>query len=91
MATWQGTGDTVWDIWVTFCIVLHIDPYLQTVNDAIPLLQVFAHHYRSGTLAPRGAQVHSRMLEGALCSVGQALATLGSPDPRLQPSGKLDI
>jgi len=31
------------------------------------------------------------MVEGAFRSVGQALATLGSLDPRLQPSGKLDL
>jgi hypothetical protein len=30
-------------------------------------------------------------VEAALCAVGQMLATLGHQDPRLQPSGKLDI
>jgi hypothetical protein len=30
-------------------------------------------------------------VEGAVRAVGQTVATLGSPDPRLQPSGKLDL
>jgi len=90
-ATRRGAGDTAWDVWHTFCVDLHIDPYLQTLDDLIPLLQVFAHRYRNGTLAPSGAHIRSQTVEGALRAIGQALATLGSPDPRLQPSGKLDI
>ncbi len=70
---------------------LYLDPYLQQIEDPILLLQVFAHRYRTGALAPSGTTVRSRTVEGALCSIGQALATLGSRDPRLQPSGKLDL
>jgi hypothetical protein len=42
-------------------------------------------------VAPSGSPVKSRTVEGALRAIGQTMATLGSPDPRLQPSGKLDL
>lgn len=89
--TRRGSADNTWDIWQQFCESLHCDPYLQTIHDPIPLLQIFAHRYRTGALAPSGSTVHSRTVEGALRSIGQTLATLGSQDPRLQPSGKLNL
>jgi hypothetical protein len=89
-ATRRGSADTTWDIWHEFYELLHCDPYLETINDPIPLLQIFAHRYRTGTLAPSGANVRSRTVEGALRAVGQMLATLGCQDPPLQSSGKLD-
>jgi hypothetical protein len=90
-ATRRGSANTTWDIWHEFCESLHCDPYLQTIDDPIPLLQIFAHHYRTGILAPSGSNVRSRTVEGALRAVGQTLATLGCQDPRLQSSGKLDL
>jgi len=86
-----NSSDNTWHLWTNFCIDLHCDPHLSTLDDPIPLLQVFAHRYRIGTLAPSGAQVRSRTVEGALRTIGQAFASLGCPDPRLQPSGKLDL
>jgi hypothetical protein len=61
------------------------------IYDPISLLQIFAHRYRTGVMAPSGSPVKSRMVEGALRAIGQMMATLGCPDPRLQPSGKLDL
>jgi hypothetical protein len=87
----QNANGTTWEIWHDFCHALHFDPYLQHVDDPIPLLHIFAHRYRVGEIAPSGAQVHSRTVEGALRAVGQTFAALGSDDPRLQPSGKLDL
>ncbi len=87
----KGAINTTWDIWETFCADLRCDPFLQSIQDPIPLLQIFAHRYRTGEVAPSGAQVRSCTVEGALCAMGQMLSTLGSPDPRLQPSGKLDL
>jgi hypothetical protein len=87
----QATTDTSWDLWEDFCRDLYCDPYLESVQDPIPLLQIFAHHYRTGEVAPSGAQVRSRTVEGALRAVGQTFATLGFSDPRLQQSGKLDL
>ena len=83
--------DNTWSIWEDFCISLHCDPYLTTLDDPIPLLMVFANRYRMGTVAPSGAPVRSRTVEGALRAVGQTFASLGQPDPRLLPSGKLDL
>jgi hypothetical protein len=42
-------------------------------------------------VAPSGTQVKAHTVESALCSVGQTIAALGYHDPRLQPSGKLDL
>jgi hypothetical protein len=84
----NSTSVTVWD---TFCTTLHLDPLLDDCADKIPVLQLFAHRYRSGELAPRGAHVRGKTVGDALRAVGQAFAVLGLPDPRLTPSGQLDI
>jgi hypothetical protein len=83
--------DRTWTIWETFCRDLHCDPYLTTLHDPIPILQIFANRYRTGTVAPSGNQVRSRTVEDALRAVGQTFASLGCADPRLQASGKLDL
>lgn len=57
----------------------------------MPLLQIFAHRYRIGQVAPSGSPVRSRTVEAALRSVGQTFASLGQRDPRLQASGRLDF
>jgi hypothetical protein len=90
-ASRANSSNTSWLIWESFCHALAQDPTLVDLADPIPLLRLFAHRYRSGALAPSGARVRSRTVEGAVRAVGQTVATLGSPDPRLQPSGKLDL
>jgi hypothetical protein len=40
-------------------------------------------------IAPSRAAVHSRTLEGALCTMGKMYAALGYPDPRLAPLSTL--
>jgi hypothetical protein len=62
----QSSNDTTWDIWADFGTLLQCDPYLDQIDDPIPLLQVFAHRYRVGALAPSGSPVRSQMVEGAL-------------------------
>jgi hypothetical protein len=86
-----GSVDSTWQLWHDFCTALHQDAYLQTHEDPIPLLCIFARRYRSGEIAPKGAPVRSRMVENALRAIGQTLATLGLPDPRLMQNGKLDL
>jgi hypothetical protein len=81
----------MWDIWETFCISLPCDTYLEHLPDPIPILQLFTHRYRNGTLAPSNTQVRSLTVEDALQAIGQAFTTLGKKDPRLQPLGKLDF
>jgi hypothetical protein len=87
----QYSANTSWNVWVHFCQDLHCDPYLSSLDDPIPLLQLFAHRYRTGALAPSGSPVKSRTVEDALRAVGQTFSTLGCANPRLQASGKLDF
>jgi hypothetical protein len=81
-------NDRTWKVWQAFCYGLAIDPTLQQIQDPIHILQVFAHRYRTGIIAPSGRQVKSRTVEGALRAVGQTLAGMGAPDPRLAQNGK---
>jgi hypothetical protein len=85
------SNNNTWDLWTTFCQALHCDPELSNIDDPIPLLLIFAQRYRLGIIAPGGAAVHSRTVEGALRAVGQAFSTLGCHDPRLTSTGKLDF
>jgi hypothetical protein len=87
----SAAADSQWLIWAKFCTDLAIDPYLSEFKDKIALLQVFAHRYRVGILAPSGHTVKARTVEDALRSVGQAFARMGLPDPRLTAGGKLDF
>jgi hypothetical protein len=83
-----------WKLWVTFCQQHGIDPALQSASagfDAVPFLQVFAQRYRTGTIAPSGRPVRARTVEDALRAVAQALAAVGSPDPRLNSFGQIDF
>jgi hypothetical protein len=90
-ASRSSAATTTWDLWSAFCHELCQDAFLSSCDDPIPLLQLFARRYRLGTISPSNAAVRPRTVEGALRAVGQMLATLGLPDPRLQPSGKLDL
>ncbi len=86
-----NASETTWSIWRTFCTQLNQDPTLSNLHDPIPLLQLFAHRYRLGSLAPRQTPVRGRAVGDALRAVGQTLAGLGHADPRLQPLGKLEF
>jgi len=58
----------------------------------LPLLQVFAVRYRSGQISASGHATRKCQVEEALRAVGQTLAGLGLPDPRLTRfSDKLDF
>jgi hypothetical protein len=52
----EGT-DTGWLTWATFCHSIDQDPWLQDIADPMPLLQIYAHRYRMGQLAPSGSLV----------------------------------
>jgi len=84
-------ADSLWTVWCSFCHDLVIDPELQGIADPIPLLQVFAQRYRTGRLPNRHKQVRSRTVEDALRAVGQTMALMGTPDPRLNTVGKIDF
>jgi hypothetical protein len=48
-----ASQDSSWRLWATFCSGLGHDPELPSIADRVPLLQLFAHRYRTGVLAPR--------------------------------------
>jgi hypothetical protein len=75
--------DKTWDFWSSFCQSLCLDPTLRDIPDPVHLLQVFATRVRDGRLAPSGKPVGHGTVSTALCHVGQTLAYMGTPDPRL--------
>lgn len=87
---WNATDNT-FNIWEECCRKHLFDPTLEQYADPIPLLQVFGHRYREGSLAPSQTHVRGRRVGDAVRAVGQTLAQLGHGDPRLTPSGKLDV
>ena len=84
-----ASQDRSWTLWKNFCLELCVDPLLLKIDDPVILLQVFGQRYRSSIIAPSGRAVKSRTVEDAIRAVGQVLARMGTPDPRLEPSGKL--
>jgi hypothetical protein len=83
--------NTSWAVWTSFCASLNVDPVTLDVPDKIALLQVFAHQYRHSKLSSSRTQVHGRTVGDALRAIGQTLAHLGHPDPRLTPAGTIDL
>jgi hypothetical protein len=83
--------DFTWSIWETYCSSLGISPFLEAVRDPVPYLQVFAQRYRDGRLSKSTHGVRSRTVEQALRDIGQTLASLGAPDPRLDGPRSLDL
>ena len=84
-----ASQDRSWALWTNYCLELCVDPQLSNIDDPVVLLQVFGQRYRSGAIAPSGRPVKSRTVEDAMRAVGQTLARMGTPDPRLEPSGKV--
>ena len=83
--------DAHWKIWIDFCIEIGIDPFLRQFSDPLPFLQVFAHRYREGRIAPSGRRVTANWVSNVLLSVGQKFKRMGAPDPRLSKfDGKFD-
>jgi hypothetical protein len=68
-----------------------LDSTLAAYSDLVPVLQIFAHRYIVGTVAPSQAQVRGQTVGDAVRALGQTLAGMGHTDPRLQISGKLDF
>ena len=49
--------------------------------DAVPILQIFAHHMQTGELAARGRLVKKQAIEQYICSISQVHASMGAKDP----------
>jgi len=77
-----------WAVWARFCGTLGLQADLEDVQDPIPLLQIFAHRVRTGEYAIHGARVRKRSVEQYLRSMGQAFASMGAKDIRLDSLGK---
>ena len=85
------SSDRTWEIWTKFCLSLDVDPLLRDVAEPTALLQVFAFRTRDGRLSKSGRPVGAGTVATSLRDVGQTFSLLGSPDPRLDTHGRLDI
>jgi hypothetical protein len=61
------------------------------VSDPIPFFLVFAVRYRDGSLAKNNHAVRSATVADVLRDIGQKMALLGRPDPRILPSGRQEF
>ena len=87
----SAASNTHWDKWVEFTNLLGLDPFLHSIQDKVPILQVFLLRVRTGQLAAQGRQVKSRSAEDYLRSVAQTYLSLGAPDPRADDAGNVDF
>jgi hypothetical protein len=84
-----ASQDTHWKQWTLFCDEHDLSPDLLDQADPIPFLQVFAQRLRTGELAAGHKPVGARQVEDYLRTIGQTITSMGSSDPRLNPSGRL--
>ena len=82
---------STWTVWVTFCNSVNVDPFLSSVADPIPLLQVFGLRWRDGRISPSGNSNRARSVEDAIRLVSQKFPSMGAKDPRLDHAGKQDF
>jgi hypothetical protein len=82
---------TAWDKWIEFTHDLGLDPFLQTFQDKIPFLQVFAQRVHSGDLAANGNPIKSRSVEDYIRGVAQTFLHVGAKDPRLNTAHTIDF
>ena len=87
-----AASERQWHNWTSFCATHERSPLLDPEDPAaLTLLQVYAHRYRTGELAPSGRRVKSATVEAAVRQVGQAQELLGTSDPRLDPKSKYKL
>ena len=80
-----------WNKWTEFCAECKVDTTLSTHADPIPFFLVFAVRYRDGTVAKNHHSVRSATVADVLRHIGQKMALLGRPDPRILPSGRTEF
>jgi len=90
-ASRAASASSSWAHWRAFCHSINADETLETYADPVPALQLYARQYRSGEASPSKRPVGARTVEQALRTVGQTLAGLGRPDPRLNTFGDIDF
>ena len=83
--------DKTWTGWQMYCRELALDPLLRQAQDPIQLLQVYAERVRDGRYSRSGKSVRSSTVTSSIRHIGQTIALMGAPDPRLTSGGQLDI
>ncbi|CAJ1945366.1 unnamed protein product [Cylindrotheca closterium] len=83
----QQRTDAQWNLWLESCSELCIDPLLP-YSDPVPFLQNFATQYQLHE-GPSGDSVRAGTVSGAIRSVGQTMASMGSKDCRKDSTGAL--
>lgn len=81
--TCTTTQDNAWNLWEDFCLECSIDPLLNTIQDPVHYLMVFALHYHDDCIAANGAPIRSQTAEDVLHATSQMMASLGSTDHQL--------
>ena len=82
-----AAANTHWNKWLDYALALAINPFLETVTDKVPILQVFGRRVRMGILSASTRPVKSRQVEEYLRTVGQTFVSMGKADPRLSLQG----
>ena len=82
-------ASSVWEIWQNYCSDLGLDPFLEAIQDKVPILQVFAQRVRTGELASHGNPILASSVEEYLRHVAhtfQSVACGCMPGLRARPS-----
>jgi len=70
--------ETAWKQWEKIILEMALDPFFETFQDKVPLLQVFAHRVRPGKLAAHGNPIRARSTEVYLRFVSQTFLGMGA-------------
>ncbi len=82
---------TAWEAWVVFTNELAVNPFLQTICNKIPVLQVFLHSVCSGESSANSNPIQAWLPKDNVWTVAQMFLALGAQDPCLAPTGKIDF
>ena len=80
---------TAWAQWEMFCLELALDPLVQSIQNKVPLLQVFGQCLQRRVLASNSNLICARLVEDYLQHVGQMFLGVRAEDPRLNSSKRL--
>ena len=80
-----------WDVWISFCTSLIVNPFLLKVADPVTILQTFGLHWGDGQISPSKLENKARSVEDVVCLISQKFPSMGAKDPRLNASGKQDF
>ena len=81
----QG-ANTSWEKWSSFVLELALDPLLETADNKISIMQVFAQRVRTGEFAANENPIRDRSTEDYARHVAQAFLGVGTPDPGPTPN-----